>query len=296
MLGLFSDQTEISSILQKSNIKQKLCSSPLVSRVSDVCPRVNHRVNQVMKIYSGKMQKISRLVGLSNLSFLYSVSRGNQTDPSFTVSLFCCGSAAWCTSPSLLLQDRAESCNLPSSFQEVSLVFPLLQHQVRGSQPARSKALLWFISPDISMCLLRGGKESFFLCHPHFSGDQRLPLWSQSSPGTFCPSKEQMVPSLGSCIHEGVTEAWYGMYMSAIDASSLRCLSLFLNGSPSGKIDYPVKDSFRLCLTDLSSSVWSSLTAAQISYLPGCSYFSCPSLVPAPSHSFQQSGLFLSKE
>lgn len=42
------------------------------------------------------MQNVSRLVGLSNLSFLNSVSRGSQTDPSFTVSLFCCRSATRC--------------------------------------------------------------------------------------------------------------------------------------------------------------------------------------------------------
>lgn len=64
-----------------------------------------------------------------------------------------------------------------------------------------------------------------------------------------------MVPSLGFCVPEGVTGALDGPYTSAIDASSLRCLPPFLSESPSGKIDYPVKDSFRLCLTALSPSV-----------------------------------------
>lgn len=171
------------------------------------------------------------------------MAQGSQTDPSFTVSLFCCGSATWCASPSLLPQGRAESCHVLWSLQEVSLVFPLLQHQVRGSQL------------DMCKSLLRGAKESFFLHHPHCSGDQSLPLCSQSSAGSFWTRKDQMVPSLGSCVPEGVTEAGDGPYAQAIDVSSLRCLSLFLSESPSGKIDCPVKDSFRLCLTGLSGSV-----------------------------------------
>lgn len=44
-------QTEISNIPHPSFSG----GMRVLSRVSDVCPRVNHRVNQVMKIYSGKM-------------------------------------------------------------------------------------------------------------------------------------------------------------------------------------------------------------------------------------------------
>lgn len=58
----------------------------LVSRASDAWPKVNHRVNQVMKKYSGKMQKISRLVGPSNISFLNSVSQSSQTNLSLSLS------------------------------------------------------------------------------------------------------------------------------------------------------------------------------------------------------------------
>lgn len=105
----------------------------------------------------GKMQKISCLVGLSNLYFSNSVSQGSQTDLSFTVSLFCHGSATRSASPSMQLQDTAESCSLLWPFLKLSSVFPLPQHYLRGSQPARSKTLLhlpWLVSSDC-VCLLR---------------------------------------------------------------------------------------------------------------------------------------------
>lgn len=96
-------------------------------------------------------------LGWTEQSFFFKFSVTGQPDRSLfhcqslllqISNTMCCRSATRCASPSLLLQGRAESCNLLWPFQEVSSVFPLLQHQVRRSQPARSKALLWLISPD----------------------------------------------------------------------------------------------------------------------------------------------------
>lgn len=128
-----------------------------MSRASDARPRVNRRVNLVMKKYSGENAEDFSL-GWTEQSFFFKFSVMGQPNR----SLFHCHSPAVGQQHDVLLVPcnfRAEqSCNLLWPFQKVSSTFPLLQRWVRGSWPARPKALLlllWLVSK----CILRGGER-----------------------------------------------------------------------------------------------------------------------------------------
>lgn len=207
--------------------------------------------------------QISRLVGLSNLSFLNSVSQGSQTDISFTVALFCCRSATRCASPSLQLQGIAESCNLLWPFQKVSSVFRLLQHWVRGSQPARPKAVA--CQPRLHVPSQKGQKRVSFCTIP-----------VSVVIGTVMEPQPAFLQPVILAVSGSVRSKWHLRWAPVSQRESLRLetghtevslmslvhwdTNFFSWGRfPLGRLRYPAKPSSRLYLSRLLSNsiLWS---------------------------------------
>lgn len=113
------------------------------------------------------------------------------------------------------------------------------------------------------MCLLRGGKREFLSAQSLFSGDQ------YSNGMAACLSAARVILAVSGPVrskrHLHCTpvsqresmrlEVGHIQVPLVPLVHCLRCSSLFLREMPFGKIDYPVKASFRLYLTGVSPSV-----------------------------------------
>lgn len=130
---------------------------------------------------------------------------------------------------SFLATCRAEGCNLLwLSGSQLSFPFAATPGEEKSTSKTQSTA-------QIYRCALSEGQKSFFLYHPHVSGDQSASLQPELS-WQFLPQQGANGPCTGLLCPRGVSEAGDGPYTSVIDASSLRCLSLFRARVPLGRL------------------------------------------------------------